>query len=174
VLRRGRGGSETLTPGRGELQNPSPHLARTNSLLAKRSKTLFCGGSRNKCPFSRDPFTSARIFRWLRERSSGFAWQRRETFTITGKARVSGVRQDHVLCANVRPRQTATAAVSSGRTRAPWTLGTNKKLSVLEHLPYALLNLQLARKNSASVIPNGVCGVRNPSFLGYLAWRSFF
>jgi hypothetical protein len=79
-----------------------------------------------------------------------------------------------VLCANVRPRQTATAAVSSGRTRAPWTFGTNKKLSVLQHLPYALLNLQLARKNSASVILNGVCGVRNPSFLGYLAWRSFF
>ena len=29
MLRRGRGGSENLTPGRGELQNPSVHLEAT-------------------------------------------------------------------------------------------------------------------------------------------------
>jgi hypothetical protein len=73
----------------------------------------------------------------------GFAWQRRENFHDHRKARVSGVRQDHVLCANVRPREMAACSCFQWTARVPpWTFGTNKKLSVLQHLPYALLNLE--------------------------------
>ena len=94
----------------------------------RHRKRAMCGRSRNKCPFLRDPFTSARIFRWLRERSSEVRLAK------TGKLS----RSPESSC----PRGHSTQIRNS---------------AALQHLPYALLNLQLARKNSDSVIPNGVC-----------------
>jgi hypothetical protein len=52
------------------LLDPIPQLQLQPWFIRHRKRAM-CGRSRNKCPFLRDPCTSARIFRWLRERSSG-------------------------------------------------------------------------------------------------------
>src|SRR5207253_11349386 len=49
----------------------------------------------------------------------GLAWERWENLHDYGKARVSGVRQNHLLPASVGPGQMATAGVSSGPDAGP-------------------------------------------------------
>jgi len=97
-----------------------------------------------------------------------------KTFTITGKLEYQVRHRITCYVLTSVPVKWPLQLFQWTARVPPWTFLTNEKLSVLQHLPYALLNIQLARKNSDSVIPNGACGVRNLSFLGYAACRSFF
>jgi hypothetical protein len=120
----------------------------------RHRKRAICGRSRNKCPFLRDPFTSAKIFRWLRERSSGVRLAK--TGKLSRSPESSSIRRvtrSRAMCLTSVPVKWPLQLFQWTPRVPPWTFGTNEKLSVLQHLPYALLNLQLARKNSDSVIP---------------------